>query len=118
MGKRRPSHNYSEDTKRLCLEIIHKKKCKKAVPILTLSKQPNASSRKTLQYWKHKEQVGDSLNSNYGKMGPEPKLSYEKILVVSGWVFEQAKDHQIISGARVKDFIFNKVVSKSIVSKS
>jgi hypothetical protein len=120
MSKRRPSHNYSEDTKKMCLELTDDSNTEGRVAVTALTRQRNVPSRRTIQYWRHNEQHPHTPSSPPQKKGPKSKLNLGEIYVVGGWILERDAEHKIVSGNNVIDFImesFEEKVVKSTVSK-
>lgn len=120
LHKRRPSHNYSEETKRRCLEMINKNNNNRAFSLRALAKLPNNPSRTTLQTWVRENQQVNTPPLPPKRHGPTPKLSMGEIMVVGGWILEEGQHHEVVSGNKVREFVlesFNEHISKPTVSR-
>jgi hypothetical protein len=120
MHKRRPSHNYTQETKKKCLELIGEGNNEGVVSLRGLAQDPLAPARSTLQEWRRREKNKDTPHPPPKKRGPPPKLTWGEILVVGGWIFEQNAMREVVSGRHVATFIgdsFNEQVVKGTVSK-
>ncbi|KAL6042767.1 hypothetical protein QOT17_024258 [Balamuthia mandrillaris] len=97
-SRKRPRHNYSEDTKKLCLaqtEPTPYAFCKNA-------DTPDAS---TVYRWKRQEAAPPRDPAVHSPHGRPPKLSRQKQLVVGGWVLFYVKAHKQTSINAIQKFI-------------
>ncbi|KAL6064515.1 hypothetical protein QOT17_010913 [Balamuthia mandrillaris] len=86
-SRKRPRHNYSEDTKKLCLAQTEPT----PYPFLKNADTPDAS---TVNRWKRQEAAPPRDPAVLSPRGRPPKLSRQEQLVVGGWVLSHAKAHK------------------------
>lgn len=121
-NRKKPRHNYSEDTKKLCLaqtELRKKRKQKQKPTPYTYCKNEETPDASTVYRWKREEAAPSRDPASLPPRGRPPKLSRMEQLVVGGWVLHRVKAHKQTSINAIQKFIatnFNEDVSIGWVS--
>ncbi|KAL6073185.1 hypothetical protein QOT17_005152 [Balamuthia mandrillaris] len=107
-SRKRPRHNYSEDTKKLCLaqtEVRKKRKQKKKPTPYAFCKNADTPDASTVYRRKRQEAAPPWDPAVLPPRGRPPKLSRQEQLVVGGWVLSCVKAHKQTSIKAIQKFI-------------
>ena len=122
MRKRRPSHNYSEDAKRMCLQQVQvgdERNGENRGSVYRFCERRGTPSPSTIYRWKRELAPLPQDPATIPPQGRPPKLSLMERKVVGGWVLDRASKHEKTDAHSVCSFIadaFREDVSKSWVS--
>ena len=124
MKRTRPSHNYSKDVKRICLQKVgvgDERKKKNKGSVYHFCENKGTPSPSTLYRWKRELAAPPQDPATILPQGCPPKLSLKEKKVVGGWVLDRASKHEKTDAHAVRSFIadsFREDVSKSWESRN
>ena len=122
--RQRPPHNYSEDTKEMCLHHVgvgEERKQKSKVSAYTFTADASGPDPSTIYRWKRQQQAPSRDPMTVVPRGRPPKLSSIEKNILGGWVLDRAENHERTSAHDIVAFVaenFQEQVSKQWVSNT